>query len=467
MAISLFYLLVWILPFSFFINSIYLNINIWRIYYLIQFILIIYCTGCLLQFQIEQVYFYWSPLSLILILCTLILSLACYIIIEFRIDTRIRLLHFCIFLIQALSITFFSIQNLFIFYILFELVLIPFFLIIITWGSPGKNIKAALYFFFYTYIASLPMLFSIIYIFIEKNEYIIYNLFMISFEPVIIKILWSTFFLAFAAKLAVPPLHLWLVEAHVEAPTVGSVLLSGIALKLGLFGYLTILPILFSAVHLYMQYILYPVLLVLFIYIVLIFLAQMDLKKIIAYLSIIHMVFILLGLFTNTLEGFQGGILMAITHSFVSPALFCCVGFIYDRYENRSVINFSGLTRYMPILSIFVFFLFLIEIGFPLTINFIGELLILKGIFDYIHYFIFLLSVPYILLAAIIFKTFNKMFFGPVSYELTLFTDITFKEIGVLSILSFPLISFFLVPQLLLDFGDFIFQMNRCFLILQ
>jgi len=271
------------------------------------------------------------------------------------------------------------------------------------------------------------------------------------------------FFVAFAAKLAIPPLHLWLVEAHVEAPTVGSILLSGIALKVGLYGYITVLPPIFMQTHYNMQYALYPYILLMFLYIMFIFMAQMDLKKIIAYLSIIHMVLILLGIFTNTLEGFQGGILMSITHSFVSPALFCCVGFIYDRYENRSIINFRGLARYMPLMTILIFLLFLVEIGFPLTANFIGELLILKGMFDVIHYFILIMCVPYVLLVAIIFKTFNTMFFGPVNYEITKFSDLTLKETCALLVLMLPLISIFIFPQLVLDLGGYMFYSYSLF----
>lgn len=384
-------------------------------------------------------------------------------IIEFRIDSRIQMLLFCIFLIQSISITFFTTQNLFIFYILFELVLIPFFLIIIGWGSAGKNIKAALYFFFYTYLASLPMLFGLIFIYLKKQILWIYCLRNLSFEHTQEVWLWLAFFIAFAAKLAIPPLHLWLVEAHVEAPTIGSVLLSGIALKVGLYGFVTILPTLFTTTHFQLQDTLFPLILLTFLYIIMVFMAQLDLKKIIAYLSIIHMVLILLGIFSNTIEGFQGAILMSITHSFVSPALFCCVGFLYDRYENRSTINFGGLAKLMPILSTFMFFLFLVEIGFPLTINFIGELLIFKGIFDFMQYFIFIMCVPYVLLAAIIFKTFSAMFFGALPYELASFTDITVKESCVLLVQVMPLITAFLFPQLVLDLGEVLFYTSNLY----
>lgn len=465
MILNVFLSIIWFMPFSFILNIIYQRAFNRYLYYISQFLLIVVSFYLLLYPGKFADYFFWSPFSLILVLCTLILSLICYLLIEARIQIQTQLLHFCILMIQAVSITFFSTQNLFTFYILFELVLIPFFLIIICWGSKGKNIKAALYFFFYTYIASLPMLFSTLYIYLQNYAIIIFYMSNVFSDNYISKVIWWSFFVAFAAKLAIPPLHLWLVEAHVEAPTVGSVLLSGIALKIGLFGYISILPVLFNTIHYKMQYTAYPFLLTAFVYIVFIFMAQMDLKKIIAYLSIIHMVFILLGLFSNTLEGYQGGILMAITHSFISPALFCCVGFIYDRYENRSLINFSGLTKYMPVLSTIIFLLFLVEIGFPLTINFIGELLMLKGIFDFIHYFIFILCVPYVLLAATIFKTFNKMFFGPVSYDIQQFSDVTFKELIILLILCLPLIIMFIVPQFLVDFGGYIFYINQLFFI--
>jgi NADH-quinone oxidoreductase subunit M len=454
-------MVTWLLPILVLFNQVYSYFIQYYMYYLVQYYLIITtCYSLISYFYIgtqlptAESKFYWSPLSLILVLCTEILVLVCFIIIEFRVDSRIQLLHFCIFLIQALSITFFSTQNLFTFYVLFELILVPFFLIIIGWGSAGKNIKAALYFFFYTYVASLPMLFSIIYIYLEKQDLIIFHLHELNFDNLTNRYIWLSFFLAFAAKLAIPPLHLWLVEAHVEAPTVGSVLLSGIALKIGLYGYLTILPTILSNVHYQMQQLLYPVLVLLFIYIVFIFFVQVDLKKIIAYLSIIHMVFILLGICSNTEVGVQGGVFMAITHSFVSPALFCCVGFIYDRYENRNVLNLRNLAQHMPILAIFMFFLILVEIGFPLTVNFIGEFLILKGIFDCIAYSIFLLCPAYVLLAATVFTAFAKMFFGPSNNELAYYSDLSYQEICVLSILTLPLIIFYMLPQLILDLAD-------------
>lgn len=456
-------LLSWLLTLITANTKLYTYVFNYSLYYIMQYYLIS-CSLVVLVVENSKIgvhgLIYWSPLSLILVLCTVILVLVCFIIIEFKVDSRIQLLHFCIFLIQALSITFFSTQNIFTFYILFELLLVPFFLIIIGWGSIGKNIKAALYFFFYTYIASLPMLFSIIYIYNQAGDFIIFQLHDLNYGPITTRYLWIAFFIAFAAKLAIPPLHLWLVEAHVEAPTVGSVLLSGIALKIGLYGYLTILPTMFSYVHYEMQQLIYPILVLLFIYIVFVFFVQVDLKKIIAYLSIIHMVFILLGICSNTITGFQGGIFMTITHSFVSPALFCCVGFIYERYENRSIINLSSLAHNMPILAIFMFFLILVEIGFPLTANFIGEFLILRGIFDCIAYFIFIIGIPYVLLAATVFSAFAKMFFGPISSGITYYSDLTYKEFSVLSILTLPLIIFYIVPQLLIDLSETLYFIN-------
>lgn len=190
------------------------------------------------------------------------------------------------------------------------------------------------------------------------------------------------FFIGFSTKIPLIPFHVWLPEAHVEAPTAGSVLLAGILLKIGTYGMLRfILPIYTYANYFYLPLV-YTLSIISIIYISFIILTQIDLKKIIAYSSILHMNFIILGLFSFTLEGLTGSVFSMISHGLVSSGLSICAGILYDRYKTRDIIYFSGLVDYMPIFSILFFLFILSNAGFPLTSNFIGETLVCFGLIE-------------------------------------------------------------------------------------
>ena len=253
------------------------------------------------------------------------------------------------------------------------------FLIIGVWGSRERKIVAAYYIFFYTLFGSVLMLLSILYIYYQvgTTDYEVLLTFMFSKSEQ--KILWFTFFIAFASKIPMIPVHLWLPEAHVEAPTTGSVILAGILLKLGVYGFIRFsLPLLPKA-SFYFAPLVYTMASAGVIYASFTALRQSDFKRIIAYTSIAHMNLVVIGIFSFNNTGIEGAILQSLSHGFVASALFLIIGIVYERHHTRMVRYYGGLVHVMPIfISIFMFFT-LANIGFPGTSSFVGELLILAG----------------------------------------------------------------------------------------
>ncbi len=252
----------------------------------------------------------------------------------------------------------FSVLDLVLFYIFFESVLIPMFLIIGIWGSRERKIKASYFFFIYTLLGSLVMLLGILLILFETGttNFLTLTSYQFSYDRQLL--LWLMFFISFAVKLPVIPFHIWLPEAHVEAPTVGSVILAGVLLKLGVYGLVRFSFVLFPYANMYFIPFVYTISLISILYSSLTTLRQIDLKRIIAYSSVARMNFGLLGLFSNTIQGLIGGLFLSISHGFVASALFLCIGVLYDRHHTRLLKYYSGLSVIMPVFSlIFLFFL--------------------------------------------------------------------------------------------------------------
>jgi proton-translocating NADH-quinone oxidoreductase chain M len=276
------------------------------------------------------------------------------------------------------------------FYIFFESILIPMFLVVGVWGSRERKMLAAYYFFLYTLLGSVVMLLSILYIYIQTGttDYEILLTYVFSnFEQ---KILWFTFFLAFAAKVPMMPVHLWLPEAHVEAPTAGSVILAGVLLKLGTYGFIRFSLPLFPQASFYFAPFVYTISLIGIVYASLTAIRQTDFKRIIAYTSVAHMNVVMLGIFSFNNVGIEGALLQSLSHGFVASALFTIIGVVYERYQTRLVKYFGGLVHTMPLyVAIFLFFT-MANIGFPGTSGFIGEFLIFTGSFKVntsVHFF--------------------------------------------------------------------------------
>lgn len=318
--------------------------------------------------------------SLFFILLTTLLILVC-LLISWDVEHFVKEFFIAFLVLEVLLILVFSVADLFLFYVFFESVLIPMYLIIGIWGSRERKVRAAFLFFLYTLFGSLVMLLAISYIYIKVGTTDYEVLLTHDFTKLEQKIIWLALFASFASKVPMIPLHLWLPEAHVEAPTAGSVVLAGILLKLGIYGILRFLLPLFPSGSYFFVPIVNTFSIAGIIFASLTAIRQLDLKRIIAYTSIAHMNLVVMGLFSFNLLGFEGGIIQSISHGFVSSALFLIIGAVYERYHTRLVKYFGGLVHLMPLfVAIFLFFS-LANIALPGTSSFVGEFLIFSAIF--------------------------------------------------------------------------------------
>lgn len=351
--------------------------------------------------------------------------------------------------IEFLLIGSFMAFDLLAFYIMFEGILIPMFLIIGIWGSRSEKVKAAYYFFFYTLVGSAFFLIGILILQAQTGSTSVYYL-MFESEN-LQKILWLMFFIAFGVKIPMFPFHIWLPEAHVEAPTVGSVILAALLLKLGSFGYLRYMLPIFD-VKIAQFY--WPVVVALaggsIIFASLTAIRQIDIKRIVAYSSIAHMNLAVLGLFANNYTAISGGLILTVAHGFVSAAMFLLIGVLYDRYHSRLVSHYSGLARVAPLFAI-VFILFsLANLGFPLSYNFVGELSIIMGliqnniIYGFVGLFGVLTSVVYVMWLA------NRILFGDITINyIAQFYDLHFREFVYFMVLFIPTVMLGIFPDYL------------------
>jgi NADH-ubiquinone oxidoreductase chain 4 len=260
------------------------------------------------------------------------------------------------------------------------------FILIGVWGSRQRKIHAVYQLFFYTLFGSLLMLLGILVIYSHIQTTDIRILYNTNFSLYRQIILWASFFFAFCIKVPLFPFHIWLPEAHVEAPTVGSVILAGVLLKLGTYGLLRfVIPLFCDATYFFLPFV-YTICILGIVYTCCSTIRQVDLKKVIAYASVSHMSFVILGLFTSNLQGICGSIFLMLSHGIVSSGLFFCIGCVYDRYKTRILRYYSGLVSTMPIFSLCFFVLILSNISFPGTSSFIGEFLILVGLFENNHF---------------------------------------------------------------------------------
>ena len=353
---------------------------------------------------------------------------------------------------EALVIAVFCVLDIILFYVFFESVLIPMFIIIGVWGSRERRIRAAYMFFLYTLLGSVLMLLAILYIYYQAGTTDYQILLTTTFDPEVQKLLWLAFFASFAVKVPMLPVHIWLPEAHVEAPTAGSVILAGILLKLGSYGFLRFSLPLFPYASVYFTPFIYSFACIAVIYTSLTAIRQTDLKRIIAYASVAHMNLVLIGMFVYNLQGLEGSILQQLSHGLVSGALFLCVGVIYDRHHTRLVKYYSGLAHTMPIyIAIFMFFS-MANIALPGTSSFVGEFLILAGAFQTNTTVCVLSATGMILGGGYSLWLFNRVAFGNIKVQyIKAFSDVDKREFATL----LPLIVLTLVmgiyPEIFLD----------------
>lgn len=327
-----------------------------------------------------------------------------------------------IFFIQFLLFGVFLTTNLLVFYVYFESLLIPMFLLIGIWGSRERRVHAAYQFFYYTLIPSLFMLASIIYILSFKGSLDYTLLYSFTFTDTEKLVIWLTFFLAFASKLPLFPFHIWLPEAHTEAPTSGSMILAGILLKVGAYGMFRFLLTCFQEATEFFKPLVVIMCLLGILLPSLTAIRETDLKRIVAYSSVVHMNFMTLGMLNiNAVESLVGAASIMINHGIISIGLFGCVGLLYDRYGTRNIQEFGNLASKMPLFFIVFFIIMLANIGLPLTNSFPGEFMIFLG----------LTTIPKILVFAAFFLILNT------SYNIVMFSRVFFGSRRNSSVVSF------------------------------
>lgn len=391
-------------------------------------------------------------ISIFFIILTAFLTPICVLISWKSIINRVKEYMIMLLLTELLLINVFAVLDLFFFYIFFESVLIPMFIIIGVWGSRQRKIHAAYQFFFYTLFGSIIMLIGIVVIYFHTGTTDIQLLAQTEFSQYRQIFLWLAFFCSFAVKVPMLPVHIWLPEAHVEAPTAGSVILAGVLLKLGTYGIIRFMLPLFPYAVVYFTPLVFTMCVIAIIYSSATTIRQIDLKKIIAYSSVAHMNFALLGLFTNNSQGLEGSLFFMLGHGVVSSALFLSIGMLYDRYHTRHILYYGGLVQSMPIFSIFFLIFTLANIGLPGTVNFIGEFLVLVGTWKVNTTVTFLAATGMILGAVYAIWFYNRLVFGQVRfYALQKFVDLERREFFLLLPLVIMVFVMGIYPVLFLD----------------
>ena len=353
---------------------------------------------------------------------------------------------------EALVIAVFCVLDIILFYVFFESVLIPMFIIIGVWGSRERRIRAAYMFFLYTLLGSVLMLLAILYIYYQAGTTDYQILLTTTFDPEVQKLLWLAFFASFAVKVPMLPVHIWLPEAHVEAPTAGSVILAGILLKLGSYGFLRFSLPLFPYASIYFTPLIYAFACIAVIYTSLTAIRQTDLKRIIAYASVAHMNLVLIGMFVYNLQGLEGSILQQLSHGLVSGALFLCVGVIYDRHHTRMIKYYGGLVHTMPIFAGLFLVFTMANIALPGTSSFVGEFLILAGAFQTNTTVCVLSATGMILGGGYSLWLFNRVAFGNIKVQyMNMFSDVDKREFATLLPLIILTLVMGIYPEIFLD----------------
>jgi len=390
-------------------------------------------------------------ISILFIILTAFIAPICIISCINSVKERTKEFLIAILILETFMIGVFCSLDLVIFYLFFEAGLIPMFLIIGVWGG-SRRVYSAFKFFLYTLLGSVLMLAAIIAIYWLVGTTDVVEIYKIRIPEEYQYLLWLAFFSSFAVKMPMWPVHTWLPDAHVEAPTAGSVILAAILLKMGGYGFLRFSIGMFPVASEYFIPLIYSLSIIAIIYTSLVALMQEDMKKLIAYSSVAHMGFVTLGIFTLTKQGIDGGIFQMISHGLISAALFLSVGVLYDRTHSRLINSYGGVVNYIPKYSLVFMIFALAALGLPGTTGFLGEFLILVGIFQK-NYLVALLATTGVVLAAAYMLWLSKrVIFGETkNSEIKSLRDINFLEGITLFVLAAAIIIFGFYPDPLLE----------------
>lgn len=391
-------------------------------------------------------------ISLFLIILTTFLIPLCILASWESVKHSVKEYMICFLLLDSLLILIFCVLDLVLFYIFFESVLIPMFIVIGVWGSRERKVRAAYMLFLYTFFGSLLMLIAIMVIYFETGTTDLQVLLSTHFSEERQLLLWLAFFISFAIKIPMLPFHVWLPEAHVEAPTAGSVLLAGVLLKLGGYGILRFCLPMFPDASVYYTPLVYTMSVMAIVYTSLTTLRQVDLKRIIAYSSVAHMNYVTIGMFSLNMQGLEGSMLLMLSHGIVSSALFLCIGVLYDRHKTRLLRYYGGVVQMMPIFATLFMLFTLANISLPGTSSFVGEFLVLIGAFNSNTTVAFLATTGIILGAAYSLWLYNRVVFGNLRVEfIHSFYDVTKREFYVFLPLVLLVFIMGIYPDLFLD----------------
>ena len=357
-----------------------------------------------------------------------------------------------LFTILFLLVIVFSVMDIIVFYVVFEAILIPMFLIIGVWGSREEKVKAAFYFFFYTLVGSLLMLISIFKLYSISGTTNYLNLTVIEIPSYLQLWMFLGFFASLSVKIPMVPFHIWLPQAHVEAPVAGSILLAGILLKLGGYGFIRFGFPLFPLGSEYFSPFIIMLSLLAIVYASFTTCRQTDIKRLIAYSSVSHMGLVTLAVFCHSKEGIIASLIMMIAHGLVSSGLFMSSAIIYVRHHSRIIRYFRGLTTTMPIFSLITLILILANIGFPMTFNFIAEFLSILTAFDYSKFVGILSCLGALMSTVYALYFFNRVYFGSLSLHLKSSREMKEYEFQAFFPLILLTVGLGIFPNLIIDF---------------